>query len=1370
MHRPPDDVEVAMARRVRWLIGLAMVLWTAVATPLAAQTAGPPVQKLPPIDLLVFLDRSKTIFTGKGGTAPNERIVTMLEKMFNLPIDGGRRTFISTGDRVYLHTFGSTVKALDEIEDAGNRGAVNAALQKIRQNVTPDTKTDFRALFAEISRNPVLLDAANGRLKLVLLASDFVDDPTDRANGPDKTGVCDLLERYKSGSSRIDGEIESVSRLFGQAAQTAGGRPFMGLLIVEPTEADFGKLQGGYRDCILQTVRTSPLSKILEVRPGADSIRYKDVENDADRFADTFVKAVFRTNQPRLAVGEGSVCRPRGQRAECTLNLDNSFARVGNTLSEVRFHTSPTGRPVFQIPAGITLRPGERRPLTLGLDPAQAVALFQSREVFVTLSGQGIGEAQPFPLVVRPPIRPDLKVEVSKNLADRPFEISLSLDNRADEAFLPRKARFFDSADAQVPRIEIPLSSSSAGISAGRADNAIVIPAPDAIGQRFFSASPVLVSVEGLLGDAPNGTEIETPRVPATPPLIRPFDLRAARAEAAPDGSGMFNLALTLTNPGSQNRPLFRIRYYEPERTDTPLIEQTLTDGPTIPAGLPDYAVRIALPEGVRQVVRNGLLVEALDGQAGLPSQRQRLEPPPEERPFQIAAAALRVGTGRDKFKLEVTFRNPGPSPKSVSTVTLLSARSNAPLRRLEVSSPALVIGNGTWLAQFDLDTREYAPILDGGDIAVSCVDSRGQTCAAPFGVQAPAPVPLAIDSVEWRRADGDFPQLALVLRNPGALPNALTGALVENRGPRGDREALPLVDRRVLDSGDTPTTVMVPFPQEFWPRFNPRDPVFVQLQCSRADCSSVSAAVPPLPNVSMDLIPEPGSWRDDVTEPEVAVTVRNPPAYNNVLSSVWASPDGGKTVRLARFASEANPTIAKGNTQIVNVAFPNDMERLLAGDTVDLCIVGLYDGVPGTAPGSFKCPQQWKTVRLPPRKPMEITQRDGEMAFDREGRTLTLQISNPNGVPATALGLDIAPADGKGKPFRKDLPAPGISIKPKATASLRVALTQDEVSQIEQGVTAKVAVVDLSRRNLDSRSLLQGDSVADVQTEHFTVAIRQAVEEKRWSFNPEQGLYPETHFAAHIVLTRQMSDRPASYAFRVWLTNADGKIVARSERDVDVAFKGREAEIRPVWNATRASDIRRPVTVHIRYAQGRRPEGSEPVNWSWYSYIAGNAPALLIIFMVLTGVPVLLNVIDRSWLEGKLTKMIRVDEGDLKKIFDYVWDSVPLSSFFGVVFVGLDLRFGQNSYLDIVICLALTATVAALVLLCFVGKANLKAVRAVTSGQPRIEFPLLYQKLMNEAYVPLVFVLAVALVIWIIMQTCIIPLHSHADINLFIL
>lgn len=1129
---------------------------TAGQAPAMVQGTGAGDQSLPPFDLLVFLDRSKTIFTGAGAGAPNERVAEMLRTVFERQIDGGRRTFVAAGDRVNLYTFGSDVKTIAERVDGGSREALNAAVGRFG-DVAGDENTDFSRLLTAVTENPVL-NARDNRLKLVMIASDFVDDPFNNARRTkDKLGVCDLLDQYRNGKkTRLDPQIKSLADLLEQSAAGGSVRPYVGMLIVEPKKEDYPGLKlfadnkDNYLNCVLQTVAAAAIPTTLAENIGAEPIRYDEVANDADAFAKRFVDAVFRATLPRLLI-EGGECRQRRQGIECTLALRNS-ARVSNAVSRVRFFPDGKDQVPFDVSANIRLAPGQAGTLTLPI-PAPEAARLAAGRIVVAIEDEGVGTSARKEIGLNIPSAPIMRsIESSRTLATEPLKVTAMVENPNREPIVPKALRFFDAETAGNPLGESLLDTATAFEPGGSA--ALTVAAPLLAQQRLLRSEPVYATAGFMMPDSE--TPLESQRLRVGIPNLTPLIVSKARVESAEGSQTEFDLLIDVQNSSGPSKRVTEVRLFSKSEGEPPVGSIVVPQGQEIgPLPVP---LRLRLPSSVSQLVTGSLYVAVVDSQTGQPSAIVAATAPPTLAQLRLTKAEIRPAAEDGRFELEAVVENPGGANSSVMEISLHSGQGGPLFKRLVVPGPRRTVGGRrSQTVIFPLTEESDRDVVETRGLEAGCIDGLGKECANRIAVaNSLRPTPLQIRSAAWGEPKDGNPTLALDFFNPGGISVTLERLFVERPGNPAGRLQLPLPNP--VDVGYQKTVrVSVVYREEIWEQAHPRDRVMLVPECKQVDCTGVKREVPALPETALIMSKEGVSWTVDGAAPSVTITVRNPLGFPQPVKSVWLAADetGRQSMLVTNYAGAARPRVPERPGELkLPVAFGPETMGLLGGEQIFLCVVGAYDA--DALAESFNCRQPWLAVPVGNRSAVKPLI-NPENAFERQARRLTVRAVNDGALPQKVFAVAVDPADG-GKPMLISLPAP-VTVNRGQSIPVQVPLSPEDVTRLEAAGTAKVAFVDMLNRMAPPDNRI-ATSEAVLETNHYEIKVTDA---KRHVVYGSGG---RANVIAHIKVTRQSLGYGDHQKVMLWLADAGGGKLPGTDKEIDLTFNGQKAVVAPVW------------------------------------------------------------------------------------------------------------------------------------------------------------------------------------------------------------
>lgn len=173
------------------------------------------------LDLFVYVDKSVSVFPNfnVGSDRPADILVDKIRAILNVNIaellgrEGGQASILSDGGSFRLYGFaglkaGATCTASLEEYTSSDPDALRAAEEKLANYQVQGEDylaTDFKCLFRQIAENSTIEDSIrDGRVPVVLIASDFLHDPNDDSSAdPNSEGICATLDHFK----RTEGKI-----------------------------------------------------------------------------------------------------------------------------------------------------------------------------------------------------------------------------------------------------------------------------------------------------------------------------------------------------------------------------------------------------------------------------------------------------------------------------------------------------------------------------------------------------------------------------------------------------------------------------------------------------------------------------------------------------------------------------------------------------------------------------------------------------------------------------------------------------------------------------------------------------------------------------------------------------------------------------------------------------------------------------------------------------------------------------------------------------------------------------------------------------------------------------------------------------------
>ncbi len=286
-------------------------------------------QQLPPLDFFVYLDNSQTIFSG-GENAPSKRLPEMFEALFSQPVpEIGQENVVSEGDRIYLYTFGDKVEAFGEPIDGGDIDGWKSALGEFSEQTSNDRTTKMDSLFKHLADN-VDSQVLNGRQKVVLIASDFIHDPSNSS-----VDMCAAATALESGLGLVlDDVIESALSRIRRIQEISGINVYFGFLEVVPTI----NRTGSYHDCFRRVLVRRPITSRLEDVDGVATkvIKYEDLKDDVDAFAKNMSLDILQASLPALELMRKDL-HLVDDLATVKLQLKNN-GLIANELKQVVLH------------------------------------------------------------------------------------------------------------------------------------------------------------------------------------------------------------------------------------------------------------------------------------------------------------------------------------------------------------------------------------------------------------------------------------------------------------------------------------------------------------------------------------------------------------------------------------------------------------------------------------------------------------------------------------------------------------------------------------------------------------------------------------------------------------------------------------------------------------------------------------------------------------------------------------------------------------------------------------------------------------------------------------------------------------------------
>ncbi|MBP2314313.1 hypothetical protein [Azospirillum soli] len=757
-----------MMRRV---ISLVWVVVVALAgSPLAAQE-----QQLPPFDVFVYMDASKTIFTERQ-PGPNRRIVEMLKELFREPIDD-KRPFVGAGDRVYLYTFAEKAQEFSKgAIDGGNRKNLEAELDRLGSEGEKghnQGKTDIGAMLGSVRGNPGMLSDLGKRQKVVLIASDFVDDTINR-----EEVFCRSTREYESKPELVPARsaIEDLRRSIIGLEKETSSRPFIALLEMdEPLPS--GK-PDKYPDCTNRMMRLARIQTALSDAAGVGAVRipYSSAERSSRNFIDTVKSGIYRAMLPPLDVVD-----PRAEWRDNGIVVRFSVrnrGRIPNALQAVQLHREPKGlsvsgeqletprsiAPDDQIARELFVLGDELRALTRDL-PTDADGNQKLYLSVVDESRAPNGQRRTYPVPVEN-VTPLVIKSVTRTGDGRALQVEFANDGGATKT--ARSITFFSSSDTTRQKwIGIVPLKDGPRLEPGmpRKEN---IALPDPVIQNVKQGDfwiTVDTGPEGQFRSAPY--RVQAPNL--NPIVIEGTDwvqISNTRARLLLDLNNPNALPIAFAKLALYGDNQIRVDYCEPEG-DARVVKGQQSGRTTVTCDL-DVSRQNAVFDQQKLWVR--LVDEAdrsLSGDTLKPLRSLRREP------LSIQKGEIRTGTsGNAVISLQV--KNPNQIYTLVRQVSLRNV--GRPQSYIWTANPPKQIAPGDPATPVDIDVdQKLLSVIDPlHPVEAVLVDPDGETTAprSPFRL-SPARVdaPAVLESKGSSPWGQDAPRLTLRLRNNANVP-----------------------------------------------------------------------------------------------------------------------------------------------------------------------------------------------------------------------------------------------------------------------------------------------------------------------------------------------------------------------------------------------------------------------------------------------------------------------------------------------------------------------------------------------------------------------------------------------------------------------
>ncbi len=284
-------------------------------------------QSLPPLDVFVYMDNSETVYALSRGSSqtPATRLIQMLDTMFQQPLTRfGKKTFISQGDRVFLNTFDNKTQIFSPPITVKSPLSWAAQFQNLRSGshrqfkilkdnngksyrdpTSPLFKTNLSRLFQSISEN-ITIKANDGRQKIILIASDFIHDPTNTTKD-----VCRERNRIATGKAPSSAvPISNFASKIKALASVTNKTIYLGFLDVSDERAarkKLGQNNSLYNQCVADLIAKRPVANQLQALIAqntitGDVLRFQADQRDVKGFASKLLEQIVTATAPPSSI------------------------------------------------------------------------------------------------------------------------------------------------------------------------------------------------------------------------------------------------------------------------------------------------------------------------------------------------------------------------------------------------------------------------------------------------------------------------------------------------------------------------------------------------------------------------------------------------------------------------------------------------------------------------------------------------------------------------------------------------------------------------------------------------------------------------------------------------------------------------------------------------------------------------------------------------------------------------------------------------------------------------------------------------------------------------------------------------------------
>jgi len=705
------------------LAGIALSVWLCT---LVLVTAADAQQTLPPMDLHIFMDRSKTVVSGSED-APNRRLAERLQAVLALKVDDQNdRPLVSAQERLNFYTFGDGVTRIAENVSGTDEAAITAALKAFSEATFDDADkfTDLEALLDEIGRTG--RSVPSDRFGIFLIASDLIHDP-DNSSSDTSPGICYQVKLARADQgSMLDADMTALSGRGQQselndgtvASSTIAPNTFFVLLEIEPSEKSFQSATKRYAECASDLVRLRPIARGFESNFGAVTIKDSTFSEDSQEFAQLFLKKVFDATQRPLKLSEAEGRRV-GQGFQLTLTVENPN-RVSRRVSKLRVVHGATEDLITDIEIGpadgeIAAQSESKFVRTITREMGDILQRATSLKIAIVTPDGKVGGFIPFgrtdpsaPGIRQSPLSAELLAEQNQARMERPL-----LEDTASKIWEPRTIVLLDRETGQ------PIGREQQYPKDEAVPVLLTTPQTAVLRDNRLGATISMFNVRDNYALTTEPVEVQLK-------VFAPLEI----TDASTPSNG--EVAVFVSNSNGQPLTVTGMRYFTDKEGEAEIGKTAAAPpGLEIAGGALDTEVTITLPKDVNKIIASRKVYVALvDHASGKNSNRLALPLEPTDHGDLVCHDIEMKAAADGTPEIKATVSKKVKSGRSASEILVLDSRNGNEILRKTIKSDTGQVMSDTPREIFvRLSADDYEILSNFPSVGVQVLDLNGKAC-----------------------------------------------------------------------------------------------------------------------------------------------------------------------------------------------------------------------------------------------------------------------------------------------------------------------------------------------------------------------------------------------------------------------------------------------------------------------------------------------------------------------------------------------------------------------------------------------------------------------------------------------------------------